>query len=905
MEADELLQGLSDACPQPQTDKKTKTSKLLKLFHKYYCNQDKECVSYLPLLIYCLAYNNYLVFIENPEDEENLLFKIKLEDISKDKSENNPNSDLNTTIGIGYVVPKGELNEWKDVIKYFQKDFYDRIEKSNEKGILYNLLVEGEKNPIVEEEVKLYRYAQEIVATLEENKDIPDFRVCVMKHLLRIDFWTQKIVRNQKLLYFINDMLRPQNYATIYNPIAGPCIETFFLNSTQVYHGYTASQKSYYLGKLLILARKRWNNCTWELLTNNMQEAETYHYAILDFELELEDSIIYSSKDYKVMNSLLNIALDKLDEKGKMVCAIPNPIDARNFIKPAISNIIDNNWLRKIVAFRDNLVLLYIDKDDEPDDPMTLLTIEYDYINHRIGAYSSDDWDNMKDMELFLETSPFEIEMEDYFLTYNHVAKQIIKHEAQDDFYFIRLGTFLSETGNTKATEKPEYQIMREELPKLINKDYPLHATITSIETDVTDERSKFCRIISKPSLLFDSSELEPFRPLVFDDSFGDVYTDTSSLTIDTHKVDPEYLVLEMSKAYFQEQVRQTMEYRKNWSGNHVTDLLLSLYIKVPDCRTSLERQKQIVNTARWRHIEETALNIGHDLSVFSSANNTYLKKGTKLGNGKYTIHNYLGHGGFGRTYLAMNNKPCPGEPTKVAIKEFFVNNYQLRNDETNEVIPQPGQDIDLIETARKKFRHEADKILKLMNSPFIIDVYDVFDENNTTYYVMEYVEKGDLRRYTELIGNGNGLSESEAKRIITEVAQGLKAMHSIQMNHLDIKPSNILITKDGHARVIDFGTVRDFSRGHQMTTICNISSHGFSAPELNNLNGFSPQADIYSLGATLKYMLEGNASSDDESSFMSVTVISPKIQSLIDKCMDTDPLRRPEDIDDFLSELK
>ena len=191
------------------------------------------------------------------------------------------------------------------------------------------------------------------------------------------------------------------------------------------------------------------------------------------------------------------------------------------------------------------------------------------------------------------------------------------------------------------------------------------------------------------------------------------------------------------------------------------------------------------------------------------------------------------------------------------------------------------------------------------MNSPFIIDVYDVFDENNTTYYVMEYVEKGDLRRYTELIGNGNGLSESEAKRIITEVAQGLKAMHSIQMNHLDIKPSNILITKDGHARVIDFGTVRDFSRGHQMTTICNISSHGFSAPELNNLNGFSPQADIYSLGATLKYMLEGNASSDDESSFMSVTVISPKIQSLIDKCMDTDPLRRPEDIDDFLSELK
>ena len=904
MNVDNLLQELLDSSPKPKINIKKSNNKLCESFNSYYNKQQTKDASYLPLLIYCLAYNNYLLFIEDPKDEDHILFKIKQQEISDNVSESNLDANQNKTVALGYSVPEEELAEWEDVIKYYRKDFYSKIETSNEKNLLHNLLVEGKKDPLSEEKVNLYTYAQNISTTLKENNNLPDFRKCVMQHLSEINLWTQSKSKDTKLLYFIYDILKPLNYSSIYNPIAGPGIETFFLNDTQTYHGCTFSQKSYYLGKLLMLTQKKWKKCTWELLTNSIQGTETYNFAILDLYLELKNGPFYNPKDMEVVNVLLNTSLDRLDDKGKMVCVIPNPIEARNIIKPAISKILDNNWLRKIIAFRDDLVILYIDKEENPDDSINLFDIEYNYINESYGDYSTDDWDNMKGLELFLKTSPFEIEKDDYFLTYNHVAKHIIKNEDQDDFYFLRLGSFLSKAVNVKTSETPDYQILEEDLPKLINKDYPLKSAVISLDADIADEKSKYCSIINKTSLLFNSSELNPFRPLLFDDSFGDVYTNTNALTIDTSKIDPEYLVLEISKIYFQEQLRQSLEYRKNWKGKDITNLILSLYIKMPNCKTSFERQKQIVNTARWRHIEETALNIGQDLSVFSSADNTYLRKGIKIGNGKYTIHNYLGHGGFGRTYLAMNNKPRPGEPSKVAIKEFFVNNYQLRDPETNEVIPQPGKDINLIEVARKKFHHEADKILKLMDSQFIINVYDVFDENNTTYYVMEYIEKGNLKNYTDLIGNGCGLPVPEAIRIIREIAQGLKAMHSIKMNHLDIKPSNILITNDGHVRLIDFGTVRDFSDGHNMTTICNIISQGFSAPEINTLKGFSPQADIYSLGATLKYMLEGDDASDEESSFMSETVISLEISSLIDTCMASNPLLRPQNIDDFLSKL-
>ena len=230
------------------------------------------------------------------------------------------------------------------------------------------------------------------------------------------------------------------------------------------------------------------------------------------------------------------------------------------------------------------------------------------------------------------------------------------------------------------------------------------------------------------------------------------------------------------------------------------------------------------------------------------------LQQDYTLQDGNYRILKVLGQGGFGITYLAIQVRL----DRKVAIKEFFMKDFCERNETTRQVTLGTAGSREIVNSCRKKFLKEAKHIAKL-DHPNIIRIIDVFDENSTSYYVMEYIEGGSLENK---LGT-TGLSMSDATRYILQVAETLKYIHKKNIAHLDIKPSNIMLNGNDEIVLIDFGVSKqyDFSTGEQTSVSPVGCSSGYAPLEQYDPNGvkdFSPQTDIYSLGATYFKLLTG-----------------------------------------------
>lgn len=230
------------------------------------------------------------------------------------------------------------------------------------------------------------------------------------------------------------------------------------------------------------------------------------------------------------------------------------------------------------------------------------------------------------------------------------------------------------------------------------------------------------------------------------------------------------------------------------------------------------------------------------------------LKTNAVLQNGKYRIEGVLGQGGFGITYLASQ----VALNRKVTIKEFFMKELCNRDEQTSQVsVPSMGS-VDTVARFRAKFVKEAQTIAAL-NNPHIIHIHDIFKENGTAYYVMDYLSGGSL---SDLVQRDGVLAEATALGYIRQVADSLSYIHARNINHLDIKPSNVLIDGNGNAVVIDFGLSKRYDEtGSQTSTTPVGISHGFAPLEQYQPGGvstFSPTTDIYSLGATLYKLLSG-----------------------------------------------
>lgn len=226
-----------------------------------------------------------------------------------------------------------------------------------------------------------------------------------------------------------------------------------------------------------------------------------------------------------------------------------------------------------------------------------------------------------------------------------------------------------------------------------------------------------------------------------------------------------------------------------------------------------------------------------------------HLQPNTTLQSGKYRIERVLGQGGFGITYSAVQvtlNR-------RVAIKEFFMKEYCERNADTSHVTLGTASGKELVNRFKEKFLKEAALIAQFDN-PHIVRIYDIFEENNTAYYVMEFLED----RWSQFGKNGTPWELS--LNIIKQVGDGLSYLHSQNVLHLDVKPSNILFRKDC-AVLIDFGISKRYdSQGGQTSTTPVGISKGFAPLEQYNqgVQIFQPATDIYSLGATLYKILTG-----------------------------------------------
>ena len=230
-----------------------------------------------------------------------------------------------------------------------------------------------------------------------------------------------------------------------------------------------------------------------------------------------------------------------------------------------------------------------------------------------------------------------------------------------------------------------------------------------------------------------------------------------------------------------------------------------------------------------------------------------HLQPNTTLQGGKYKITRLLGHGGFGNTYMGINT--IFDDP--VAIKEFFIQGINSRDEITGYVSVSLKSNVEQFVVLREKFRKEAIRIRKL-NNQHIVKVHDLFEENGTAYYVMDYVDGENLSE--RLKRTGKPMKCEEVNGILYQILDALKTVHEAKIWHLDLKPANIMINKQGVIKLIDFGASKQYNsqKGGATTSSAISYTNGYAPREQmeQNYEKFGPWTDFYALGATIYTLL-------------------------------------------------
>ena len=281
------------------------------------------------------------------------------------------------------------------------------------------------------------------------------------------------------------------------------------------------------------------------------------------------------------------------------------------------------------------------------------------------------------------------------------------------------------------------------------------------------------------------------------------------------------------------------------------------------------------------------------------------LKPGSLICGGKYRIEKVLGQGGFGITYLAEQTSLG----RRVALKEFFMKEHCDRETSTSYVTVPSAGSRELVERFREKFIKEARQIATFENS-HIVRVIDVFEDNGTAYYVMEYLDGKSLEA---IVREQGSLAEADAVKYIRNIADALSEVHARNFLHLDVKPANVMLNKNGEAVLIDFGISKHYDdSGNQTSSGLMAFSDGYAPLEQYNRGGlsdFTPAIDIYALGATLFKLLTGmtppHASVINNDGLPVLPQeISPAVRNAVETAMQPRRKDRPQSIADFLALL-
>lgn len=308
------------------------------------------------------------------------------------------------------------------------------------------------------------------------------------------------------------------------------------------------------------------------------------------------------------------------------------------------------------------------------------------------------------------------------------------------------------------------------------------------------------------------------------------------------------------------------------------------------------------------------------------------LPPGTKLKNGAYRVMNVLGQGSFGITYLAVTP-----EDQLFAIKEYFHKAYCERSADnsmsyssnaegaqevidgfrnfTNEAVNLTriySENQRRAETARSQQRHD----LLAEENYNIVRVVESFEENKTSYLVMEYLDGGNLLQMLN-----KPMSEDMAVSIIIPIAWAVQHLHDNHIMHKDIKPDNIMMRSGNllEPKLIDFGTTLHYDRSGKLTTKsigAALGTDNYCSLEHSATSRLTPHLDVYSLGATLFHMVTGTPREpwgkrpqpdvvmEHLKDNLTKVNVSEHVRMAILQAMDNDPNKRTQTAREFIENL-
>ena len=283
------------------------------------------------------------------------------------------------------------------------------------------------------------------------------------------------------------------------------------------------------------------------------------------------------------------------------------------------------------------------------------------------------------------------------------------------------------------------------------------------------------------------------------------------------------------------------------------------------------------------------------------------LRKGTRL-IGHYTIEGVLGQGGFGITYLGIDEL----HEKKVAIKEFFPQGIVTRNIEYQDTVTVTFVgEKENYEKGKERFLKEARTMAKFSKDEGIVKALDFFEINNTAYIVMEYLEGITLKQY---LRENQRIAPEDLIELLVPLIESLDEIHSQGMIHRDISPDNIMVLPDGRIKLMDFGAARDYTEfGEKSLSI--VLKPGYAPPEQYQTHGVQGPwtTDIYALCATMYKCITGENPPDAiervmDDSLKKISefgiVIPPQEEAAIIKGMSVSAKDRYQDIKDFCEDL-